>query len=109
MLHELLLTPTEKKVLESALEFYIRLGLGQVGEIGTRLALLTHRTDVDLKPLQDALTATEEKIKPWKLEDAKTSAHTVAAFGIQCRLGDAYQGAEWAAKRLRELKGEEQI
>lgn len=114
MIHEVLLSSNQIKVLDSALEFYIAMGLGQISEIGLRLrTLLYKRINLDLEEVQQILDTLENKllggVTPWKLGDEDTSAYTVAAYGIQALLHENKDGVSWAAKRLRELKGRDDL
>lgn len=108
---QLLLSDREAVALNNALDLYIRLGLGQVSAIGPVLERLSeHRkippnhydliTNNLLSEVELTLRETE-----WKLEDPETSSLTIAAFGLQAKLGENHAAWEWACKQLHD-KGE---
>lgn len=110
-IHQLSLTTAEKETLDVILEFYIRLGLGQLSEIATRLRLLTEkRPKAVTEEVMQSLKALEAKLfegeRPWRLEDVATSPHTLLAFAIQAKLQGNMESLEWAMLRLREMRGE---
>jgi hypothetical protein len=106
----LLLSEREALALDKALELYIRLGLGQVGAVQVALKDLTTKRNVDTGNLQVVgylVSEAEETLKrdddgEWKLEDQETDSLTVAAFGIQAKLGENHGAWEWACKRLHD-------
>lgn len=106
----LLLSDREAVALDKALELYIRLGLGQVGAVGEVVAELTKNRNVDSSSLaevdhylgQAELSVKEYDEGEWKLEDAETDSLTIAAFGIQAKLGENNGAWEWACKRLHD-------
>ena len=94
--------------MDTALEFYVRLGLGQCSEIGTRLRLLAQdREFVPYDRIAATLSELERDVwaaRPWRLSDRATGLHTLIAFLIQARLrGDARE-QRWAQRRVRALK-----
>lgn len=105
----LFLSDHEQKVLDTILDFYIRVGLGQVAEVPTHLKLLASKRDLDIgiKVLLDQL---QEELfkgdKPWKLEDPETAAGVIVAFAIQAKLLNRKSDLEWATRKLREMRGE---
>jgi len=109
----LVLTESEQVVLDTALEFYVRLGLGQLSEIGLRLRLLTH--DREFVPY-DRITATLSELErdvwtgtPWRVGDRQAGLHTLIAVLIQARLrGDARE-ERWARRRVRALRQRDSI
>lgn len=106
----LLLSDREAIALDKALQLYIRLGLGQIRAVADVVRDLTKKRNVDTddaKELSWCLLDAENKLKQndggeWKLEDGETDSLTVAAFGIQAKLGDNRSAWEWACKRLHE-------
>jgi hypothetical protein len=106
----LLLSDREALALDKALELYIRLGLGQIRAVGDVVKDLAKKRNVDtddVKEVNWCLLDAENKLKSndngeWKLEDVETDSLTVAAFGIQAKLGDNHSAWEWACKRLHE-------
>jgi len=104
----LVLTESEQVVLDTALEFHIRLGLGQFSEIGMRLRLLTH--DRELTPY-DRITATLSELErdvwagtPWRVGDRQKGLHTLIAVLIQARLRGDSREERWARRRVRALR-----
>jgi len=105
---QLLLSDREAIALDKALELYIRLGLGQIRAVGDAVDELLSKRDIDPLSVEDAknylldagiaLRDGEE----WKLEDEETDSLTIAAFGIQAKLGDNQGAWEWACKRLHD-------
>ena len=102
------LTEDEWIALEMALEFYIRMGLGQVGEIALRLDLLhgdrlTPEQKERIRELCDEIEAVLwEDAPPWRLEDAETSDYTLTAFLLDARLTGNKKGERWARERLQQ-------
>jgi len=102
---QLLLSDREAVALDKALDLYIRLGLGQLSAVGDAVKDLTEKRDVGQDEVKSALFNAEIQMKrheadEWKLEDPETSSLTVAAFGIQAKLGDNTGAWEWACKTL---------
>jgi hypothetical protein len=107
---QLLLSDREAIALDKALELYIRLGLGQLTEVTGALKELHGKRDKDpdnyaeidyyLGHAQTSLRGFDDE--EWKLEDAETDSLTIAAFGIQAKLGDNTSAWEWACKRLHD-------
>ena len=104
------LTADERTVLAMALEFYIRMGLGQTSEIAQRLDLIhgerltpekLERIRVLCDDIEDVLWDGEA---PWRLEDAETSAYTLTAFLLDARLTGNKKGEGWVRRRLAERK-----
>jgi hypothetical protein len=101
------LNQSERLVLELALEFYIRMGLGQVGEIARRLDLLhgerlTPAKRDRVRELCDQMEGVLwEDAPPWRLEDAETSNYLLTAFMLDARLAGNEKGERWARERLR--------
>ena len=102
------LTEEQKRVLEMAIEFYIRLGLGQFSEIFTRLDLLQgNRLDPDKKErLRQLCEEMQELTQDWKLTDEETSLYTLTAFLIEAQMNNNEKSVRWAEKRIRKLKEE---
>lgn len=106
----LLLSEREALALEKALDLYIRLGLGQVSAVQEALNPLIDRRNVDsdnFRVVGYLLSEAEETLKrhddgEWKLQDSETNSLTVAAFGLQAKLGDNNAAWEWACKRLHD-------
>jgi hypothetical protein len=100
----------EQAALGMAMEFYIRMGLGQVSEIAQRLNLLYGDRLTPEK--QSRITQLCEEIEdvlwedgvPWKLEDEETSIYMLTAFLLECKLNGNFKGAKYAEKRIAELK-----
>lgn len=100
----------QRKVLEMAIEFYIRLGLGQFSEIATRIDLLCGKKISPSKmkrirklcdKIEDILIGEE---KPWSLSDDDISLYTLNAFLIEAQLFDKTKTIKWAEERIAELK-----
>jgi replicative superfamily II helicase len=104
------LTDEQKRVLEMATEFYIRLGLGQFSEIATRLNLLHgNRIDPDkMERIRQLCEEMEELTfgdgKPWTLKDDETSIYTLTAFLTEAQMAGNKKNAKWAEERIAELK-----
>lgn len=109
----LALTKPEQVVLDTALEFYIRLGMGQFSEIGTRFRLLAH--DRELVPYGRIAAVMEEMEgsvwagSPWRITDRQTGMHTVVAFLLQARLRGDDREQRWAYRRIRALRRRDSI
>lgn len=109
----LVLTKPEQVVLETALEFYVRLGLGQFSEIGTRLSLLTH--DRELVPYERIASVMEDLERsvwggsPWRITDRQTGMHTVVAFLLQARLRGNDREQKWAHRRIHAMRRRDSI
>jgi hypothetical protein len=107
---QLLLSDREAIALDKALELYIRLGLGQIRAVGEVIADTTKKRNIDtedMKLVNWNLLDAEDKLKAndegdWKLEDQETDSLTIAAFGIQAKLGENHRAWEWACKRLHD-------
>jgi hypothetical protein len=99
---QLLLSEREAVALNEALELYIRLGLGQVTAVGPVLERLTEKRNITIN--HNLLSEAELALKEveWQLQDAETASLTIAAFGIQAKLGDNTAAWEWACKRLHD-------
>ncbi len=109
------LTDDEQRVLELALEFYVRLGLGQFSEIAQRVDLIhgarltpdqKHNVRQLCNELEDVLWASQA---PWQLGDNDTSLHTLVAFGLDARLARNPKGQRWAQRRIKKRAEVEQI
>lgn len=103
------LTPEEAEALDLALEFYIRLGLGQLSEIGARLELiLGKRGRACLDAVKEQMEQCEQLLqadgKPCNLaRDREVSAYTLTAFLIQSKLVGNHKGVKWAKQRLQRM------
>jgi hypothetical protein len=101
------LSDGEMRVLEMALEFYIRLGLGQFSEIATRLDRLQgdRLKQERLERIRQLCAEAEELCwddgRPWSLHDEDTSAYTLTAFGLEAKMAGNAKNARWAARRIR--------
>lgn len=109
------LSDTEQHVLEMALEFYIRMGLGQLSEIAQRLHLI-HGDRIKPERLErirqlcdEAEELTWDDGRPWSLRDDETSAYTLTAFGLEARMAGNKKNAEWVARRIRERMAMERL
>lgn len=97
----------ERFALDMTLEFYIRMGLGQVGEIARRLDLLhgERLTPAKRDRIRELCDEMEEVLwedaAPWRLEDAETSNYLLTAFLLDARLAGNRTGERWARERLR--------
>jgi hypothetical protein len=105
----------EQRVVEMALEFYIRLALGQFGEIATRLDLLQGKR-LEPDKLERARRLCEELEEvvwgdraPWRLDDDETSLYTLVAFGVEARLAGNDRGRRWAQRRIKQRAEIERI
>lgn len=107
------LSADEQKVLGLAMEFYIRMGLGQVSEIAQRLNLIhgdrlppekMDRIRQLCEEMEEVLWDGEE---PWKLEDDKTSLYTLTAFLLDSKISGNAKGQKYAEKRIAEIKKNE--
>lgn len=102
------LTKDEQHVLGMALEFYIRLGLGQLSEIGQRLHLIhgdrikEQRMERIRQLCDEAEELSWDDGRPWTLHDPETSRYTLTAFGLEARTAGNTKNAKWAARRIRE-------
>ena len=101
------LNEDEQRVLELALEFYVRLGLGQFSEIAQRYDLLRPHLDPErLERLRQLAESMEEvcwhDAEPWHLADESTSLHTLIAFALESRLTGNTKGQRWAQRRIKE-------
>jgi hypothetical protein len=98
-----------------SLEFYIRLALGQFGEIATRLDLLQgKRLEPDkVERVRRLCEELEEVVwgdgTPWRLDDDETSLYTLMAFGMEARLVGNDKGRRWAQRRIDERAKFERI
>lgn len=100
---QLLLNDREAYVLNLMCELYIKIGLGQLGEVGKIFETLTDQRNIDKKPICDTLKKMEEELLKdgnWKLEDKETSSYVLVGLAIQSLLGDNYKGWEWACKQI---------
>lgn len=107
---DLELTDDQERVLEIALDFYIRLGLGQFSEIANRLHLL-YGNKLPQNKLEKIKTTLEEienilwdNEKPWTINDDHISIYTLTAFLTETQLANKKKNAEWTKKRIQELK-----
>jgi hypothetical protein len=101
------LSEDEQRVLELALEFYIRLGLGQFSEIAQRYDLLRPHLDPERLARLRQLAENMEDVcwqdaEPWHLTDEGTSLHTLIAFGLEARLAGNTKGQRWAQRRIKD-------
>lgn len=109
------LNEDEQHVLGMALEFYIRLGLGQCGEIAQRLHLIhgdrlkEQRMERIRQLCDEAEELTWDDGRPWSLRDDETSAYTLAAFGLEAKLAGNRKMAKWAYQRIRERMAMERL
>ena len=101
------LTEDERLALAMALEFYIRMGLGQVGEVARRLDLLhgERLTPAKRERLHELCGEVEDVLwddaAPWRLEDGETSDYLLTAFLLDAKLAGNKKGERWARGRLR--------
>jgi len=93
-----------------ALEFYIRLGLGQFSEIATRMNLLqgNRLTPEKLNKIYKLCEEMEEILwgdeeKPWDLKDDEISIFTLNAFLLESQIGGSKKSVNWVKNRLKEL------
>jgi len=101
----------QKRVLEMAMEFYIRLGLGQFSEIATRLDLL-HGKRIDPEKMERIRQLCEEMEelawgedgKPWNLKDEETSLYTLNAFLLEAQMAGRIKESKWAKDRIAEIQ-----
>lgn len=110
-MNDLNLNEEQKRVLEMALEFYIRLGLGQFSEIATRLDLLQgERLHPEKREKIHELCEEMEEIvrdeKPWALNDKEISVYTLTAFLLESMMSGKIKDALWAKKRIKKKKKE---
>jgi hypothetical protein len=102
------LTEDEMRVLELALETYIRIGLGQFSEIAQRLHLIhgdrlkEQRMERIRQLCEEAEELTWDDGRPWTLHDPETSRYILTAFGLEARMAGNTKNAKWAARRIRE-------
>ena len=102
------LSAAERTVLALALEFYVRMALGQVSEIAQRLDLIhgERLTPEKLERIRQLCEEIEDVLwgeaEPWRLEDAETSAYALTAFLLDARLTGNKKGEQWALRRLAE-------
>lgn len=104
---QLLLSDREAIALEKALEIYIKLGLGKISSVIDVVSDTTSKRQIQLEDMKDIgwnLLDAERALNSdqWNLEDQETDSLTIAAFGIQAKLGDNHGAWEWACKRLHE-------
>lgn len=107
MMKSIRLSEDEQKVLELAMECYIRVGLGQFSELARRLDLthgerLTEEQREEVRELADEMERTALGDVPWMLGDAETSLYTLLAFRLDARLSGNLAGVFWANKRIKE-------
>jgi len=104
------LTDEQQRVLEMAIEFYIRLGLGQFSEIATRLNLLQGgRIEPEkMERIRQLCEEMEELAwgegKPWQLKDDETSIYTLTAFLLEAQMAGKTKNVKQLKKRIAELK-----
>lgn len=101
---QLLLSEREAHVLNLMCELYIKIGLGQLSEVGKIFEILTEQRNVDAKPICDTMNKLEDELlknNNWKLEDKETSSYVLIGLAIQSLLGENYKGWEWACKQIR--------
>ena len=109
----LVLTRPERVVLDTALEFYVRLGLGQFSEIGTRFRLLAH--DRELVPYERIAAVMDDVERsvwagsPWRITDRRTGMHTLVAFLLQARLRRDAREQRWAHRRIHAMRRRDSI
>jgi hypothetical protein len=106
MNNDIKITVDQRKTLEMALEFYIRLGLGQFSEIATRINLLHgERLDPDkLQRIAEICNELEELVwedKPWGIEDKEVSLYTLNAFLLEAQLAENFDSVRWCNRRIR--------
>lgn len=107
------LTRDDRIALSLALEFYIRMALGQASEIAQRLDLLHGKrlTPEKLDRIRLLCDEMEDVLwdgaAPWRLEDAETSSFALRAFLLDSRLSGNTKGERWALRLLadREANG----
>lgn len=104
----------QKKVLDLALEFYIRLGLGQMTDIAVRLDLL-HGKRINPEKMErirqlceEMETILWEEGDPWDLGDDETSLYTLNAFLLESKMNGRLKATNWAEKRIQEIKDKTQ-
>ena len=108
MAKTLKLSEIEQHVLEMALEFYIRMGLGQLSEIAQRLHLIhgdrikAQRMERIRQLCDEVEELTWDDGRPWTLHDPETSRYILTAFGLEARMAGNTKNASWAARRVRE-------
>ena len=105
----------EQRVVGMAVEFYIRLALGQFGEIATRLDLLQGKRlePEKLERVRQLCEELEEVVwgggAPWRLDEDETSLYTLIAFGVEARLVGNDKGQRWAQRRIKQRAKFERI
>lgn len=104
------LTEEQAKVLQLAVEFYIRLGLGRFSELFVHFSLLQgDRLSVEtMDKIRNLSYEIEELVfgesdKNWDLKDDKVSLYTMTAFLLESQMSENKKDAAWARKRIREL------
>jgi hypothetical protein len=111
------LTPEEQTVLQLAMEFYIRMGLGQFSEIAQRLNLLygdrigEEKMDEIRRLCEELEDGMWDEAKQWDIKDPETSLYVLTAFLLDSKLTGNAPGVKYANKRIEEIKkkGKEQI
>lgn len=103
-------TGEEQNVIKLALEFYIRMGLGQFSEIAQRLNLLYGDKIGDEKlvkinqlcdEMAEVLWGDDE---PWQIKDSGTSLYIMTAFLIDAKVNNNTFGIKYALKRIEEIR-----
>jgi hypothetical protein len=104
------LTDEQKRVLEMAIEFYIRLGLGQISEISTRLDLLhggrlgPEKMERIRQLCEEMEGIIEDGCEPLTLKDDEVSIYTLTAFLLESQMAGKVKSTKWAKERIQELK-----
>ena len=105
MIKDLLLSEREQKVLDEALDLYVRIGLGQLGEVADVITRLLQRRGVDTSPVTEALVALEEQWqgdRSFALQDPETLPHVICAAGLRAKMEGDTNAWEWACRELHQ-------
>jgi hypothetical protein len=104
------LTVEQQRVLEMAIEFYIRLGLGQFSQIAQRIDIL-HGKRIGSDRMDRIRQLCEEMEEyaliddsPMKLGDERCSIYTLTAFLLESRMACKPKQVRWAQNQIDALK-----
>lgn len=100
------LNKQEIRVLELALEHYVRLGLGQLSDIAIRLSLLLTSIEKEkLTRLQELMAEAEQAIGgSLNFSNSEVSRYTLIALLLQARLNNDLVAIKWITERLKTTK-----
>lgn len=115
MIRTLRLDDEKQRVLGHALELYVRVGLGQFGEIARRLDSI-HGSRLSAEQRAEVARLCDEielvmwgEQKPWRIEEPETSLFTLLAFLIEGEVLGNQSQVRWAQRRCDQRRSHEQV